>query len=269
MRPFPDVVRIEPYGGNCNLRCRHCPTGVLGGKRGLLHYDDFVRIFDSLPFVPRVLVLYHGSEPLLNKGLEDMIAYAKHRGVKKTVLNTNAARLRPLPLLDEMRVSFDGMSAQENDFIRVNSDFEKHAPAVREVARKQKVVIYNAQVSGGEVTEAAPYLKEFFGDLVEYRTIPVRLWSDQSDLFNGGEVVEKPTHTNYCENLFETFTILSDGTVPKCCEDLRGDYLYGNVFEETPLTIWEKMEDIRERFAKKDYPDACAKCWVVAGRYVK
>lgn len=270
MRPFPDVVRIEPYGGNCNLKCRHCPTGVNGGNRGLLKFDKFVQMFDSLPFVPRVLVLYHGSEPLINRDLEKMIAYAKEKGVKKTVLNTNAVKLRPLPGLDEMRVSFDGNSPEENDHIRIGSNFLKHAPKVLEIAQQQKVVIYNAQITGGDNNpKPAKYLTDYFGDSVEYRTIAVRLWADQENPFDGRETAFEPTHTNYCENLFETFTILSDGSVPKCCEDLAGDYLYGNVFQNSAVEIWERMEGIRERFAKKDYPDTCAKCWVVAGRYVK
>lgn len=267
MRPFPDVIRVEPYGGNCNLACRHCPTGVHGGKRGLLHFDKFVQIFDSLPAVPRVMVFYHGSEPLLNKELEKMVAYAKEKGVKKTVLNTNAVRLRAIPGLDEMRVSFDGISPEENDFVRVGSNFEKHAPVVKELAKTQKIVIYNAQVNGGEAWQAPQYLTDYFGDLVEYRGVSMRLWADQADIFNGGTYVSRPTGTNFCENLFETFTILSDGTVPKCCEDLQGDYLYGNVFQNSPAEIWERMEGIRNRFENKDYPDACATCWVVAGRY--
>lgn len=264
------MIRIEPYGGNCNLKCRHCPTGVNGGNRGLLSYENFVKMFDSLPSVPRVLVLYHGSEPLINRDIEKMIAYAKERGVSKTVLNTNAVRLRPLPGLDEMRVSFDGNSPEENDHIRIGSNFRKHAPAVLEVAKKQKVVIYNAQITGGDNNPPpAQYLVDTFGDAVEYRTIAVRLWADQVNPFDDRETAFAPTGTNYCENLFETFTILSDGTVPKCCEDLAGDYLYGNVFQNSPAELWERMEGIREQFAQKDYPDACAKCWVVAGRYVK
>ena len=217
----------------------------------------------------RVLVLYHGSEPTINRDLEKMLVYAKGRGVKKTVLNTNAVKLRELPGLDEMRVSFDGTTAEENNRIRVGSDFEKHAVRVLEIAQAQKVVIYNAQVTGGKNPTPAKYLTDYFGESVEYRTIAIRLWSDQDKASGGNDYDEHPTGTNYCQNLFETFTILSDGTVPKCCEDLAGEYIYGNVNEDTPLRIWERMEGIREQFSQRFYPDKCAKCWVVAGRFVK
>lgn len=266
-RPFPDVVRLEPYGGNCNLRCRHCPTGVNGGRRGLMKFSTFVTLFNRLPHVPRVAVFYHSSEPLINKELELMLEYAKGKGVQKTVLNTNALLLRPLPHLDEMRVSFDGTSPAENDSIRLGANFKQQAPKVLELAQRQKIVIYNAQITAGEKPDPALYLTEYFGDSVEYRTVPMRLWADQDKSI--ADVAEKPTGVRYCENLFETFTILSDGTVPKCCEDLQGDFLYGNALKEMPIDIWNRMERIREDFAKGNYPDLCAKCWVVGGRYVK
>jgi MoaA/NifB/PqqE/SkfB family radical SAM enzyme len=135
-RPFPDVVRIEP-AGLCNFHCQHCPIGLEGGHRLILRYDRFVEFFRMLPAVPRELVLYHGGEPLLNKNLERMIAYAKDAGVHKVVLNTNASLLnerRDFSRLDELRISFDGESMADNDRIRIGSHFEQHAVQVRLLA---------------------------------------------------------------------------------------------------------------------------------------
>lgn len=266
MRPFPDVVRIEP-AGRCNFRCRHCPIENL---RGLLSFEQFKDIFDHLPFVPRVLVLYHGGESLLNKELEAMLAYAKEHGVSKTVLNTNASLARRLVDLDEMRVSFDGESPEENNYIRVGSNFSKHAIKVKALAEQgQKIVIYNARVTAGEAKSgAADYLMNFFGDLVTYRTEPMRLWASQDKPLEGHQVAFKPTGATFCSNLFDTFTVLANGDVPKCCEDLNGEDIYGNVFQESPQTIWNRMEEVRENFERKRYPKQCQTCWVVAGRYV-
>ena len=257
-RPWPDVIRIEPTGV-CNFRCTHCPVGVEGGKRRVLAYDEFVKFFNMLPKVPRVLVLYHGGEPLLNKRLGDMIAYAKSKGVQKIKLNSNASLLTDetdISLLDEIWFSFDGQSVEENNAIRVGSDFEKHAAAVKRLAlsdtRPTKIVIYNA--SNGE---PAAYLQEYFKDCsVEFRGDPIRTWA---------RVAGQPHATNgttHCTSLFETFTILSDGSVPMCCEDLQGDDIQGNVYENTPLEIWERMEERRQAFARKEYPKLCQTCWV-------
>ena len=261
MRPFPDVVRIEP-SGICNFKCVHCPVGREGGRGVILTYENFVKFFDSLPLVPRVLVLYHGGEPLLNRDLELMLAYAKARGVQKTAFNTNAALLSPkrdLFNLDEMRVSFDGSSPEMNDQIRVNSHFEKHAAQVRRLAlsdvRPKVIKIYNAQHG---TAEAAQYLKDYFkGCNVIFEGVKIREWA---------RIDNEPLPTNgvkFCSDLFSAFTILSNGEVPMCCEDLMHDDIQGNVFENTPLEIWERMEDRRQAFARQDYPKMCQTCWVV------
>lgn len=265
MHPFPGVVRIEP-AGLCNFRCSHCPVGREGGVGTVLTFDNFVRFFNSLPRVPRVLVLYHGGEPLLNKSLENMISYGKSKGVKNIVFNTNAALLtskRDLSQVDELRVSFDGDSPEDNDSIRVNSHFYKHAEQVRQLAQSDKrpkiIKIYNARHG---TNEAAPYLMEYFKDCdVVFEGVKIRKWArlaNQPGMSNG---------VTHCTNLFETFTILSNGEVPMCCEDLMHDDIQGNVFIETPLAIWERMQERRDAFAKNEYPKLCQSCWVTTRNY--
>lgn len=275
MRPFPDVVRIEP-AGLCNFRCTHCPVGRDGGKRGILRFVDFVRYFEALPAVPRVLVLYHGGEPLLCKELEYMINYAKDRGVAHTVFNTNASllserRAHTLALagLDEIRISFDGASPEENNAIRTGSNFEKHAAIVRAIAlsefRPKEMVIYNTKRGGAE---PAQYLKDYFADCpVTFRGEQMREWA-RLGWMEEDERLDAPD-VSFCSNLFNTFTILADGSVPMCCEDLHCVDPIGNVNNNTPLEIWQRMEERRENFANRNYPKLCQSCWVVTGKFVK
>lgn len=260
---FPDVVRIEP-AGICNFKCIHCPIGVEGGHRIILKYDKFIQYFDALPFVPRVLVLYHGGEPLLNKNLERMIDYAKSKGTNKIVFNTNASLLtekRDLSKVDELRVSFDGNSPTENNAIRVNSLFEYDANRVRQLAlsnkRPKTIKIYNA----GTGIPAA-YLLEYFKDCpnVTFEGIKIRQWARLKN-----EPKQPLDNVTHCIALMETFTILSDGSVPMCCEDLQGDDIIGNVNDSTPMQLWEKMAFRREMFKQKMYPKLCQSCFVVTG----
>jgi radical SAM protein with 4Fe4S-binding SPASM domain len=167
--------------------------------------------------------------------------------------------------LDELRVSFDGSSPEENDTIRVNSHFYRHAEMVKKVAeqsiRPKKIVIYNARVG---TDEPAPYLKEFFRDCpVVFRGEKMRTWARLNN-----DVIP-PKRVSFCSNLFETFTILSDGNVVMCCEDLQADEIIGNVFDDDPITIWERMEERRRGFVIKEYPKLCKSCWVVTGAFVK
>lgn len=265
MRPFPDVVRIEP-AGVCNFKCVHCPIGREGGHRVILPFERFVDYFDSLPEVPRVLILYHGGEPLLNKNIEKMIDYAKERGVQKVAFNTNASLLgvkRNLSQVDELRVSFDGDSPDENNSIRVKSNFYKHAKFVKDLAlsslRPKQIKIYNVR---NKTRQPARYLLEYFQGCPNLfvQGEMMRTWARVDN-----EPGVPLANVDYCSALFETFTILSTGDVPMCCEDLQGEDIIGNVNQNTPLELWEKMEERREAFKNKNYPKLCQSCWIVTG----
>src|SRR5450631_1265527 len=90
-RAFPRVVRIEPSGA-CNLACSHCPTGTIKMARGIMPPEIFSRVLDSLARNlenVKVVVLYHGGEPLLNRHFAEMVRQVKSLGIGfvKTVSN--------------------------------------------------------------------------------------------------------------------------------------------------------------------------------------
>jgi len=262
MDAFPSVVRIEP-AGVCNFKCTHCLVGRHGGAGRIMSFDTFVRIFEILPAVPRVLVLYHAGEPLLNKHLELMVNYAHVWGVEKIVFNTNASMITPdrdLSQVDELRVSFDGASAAENDKIRTNSNFEQDAYKVKRLAlsnmRPTVIKIYNVQK---DTDKPAKYLRDYFADCpgVEFEGFRMREWARAQN---------EPQPTNgarYCKDLFESFTITSNGNSVKCCEDLLQEDVTGNVYGQSPLEIWQSMQPIRDAFKRGDYPKQCQSCWVL------
>lgn len=271
MRPFPDVVRIEPTGG-CNLRCLHCPTGQRPNGRKAMSLDKFVGYFEALPLVPRVLVLYHGGEPLLNADLARMISFAKAKGVGKTVLNTNAMLLHSTKAedvafagLDEMRVSIDGASADENNALRVGADFRRVVKNVcdyLDLKPDTQVTIYNVRKHSDGTTP--DFIREaFYGYPVVYRNEKIRVWAGTN-----GQNQFEALRPNFCSNLFETFSIMSDGRVVQCCEDITGSEIIGDLNHETPLEVWERMEQRRRDFERRDYPRLCRACHIVTGFYL-
>lgn len=79
IRPFPKVIRIEP-AGSCNLKCSHCPTGTVKMSRSVMKPTTFSLILNSLQAhldEIKVVVLYHGGEPLLNRNFAEMIKEIK------------------------------------------------------------------------------------------------------------------------------------------------------------------------------------------------
>lgn len=262
--PFPLHLRVE-VAGYCNFKCRHCPNQNM---RGLMSFTDFVRVMESMPKVPELLLLNHSGEPMLNQELEEIVAYAKKVGVRKIFLNTNASLIRPIPGLTEMWVSFDGISPEQNDYVRVGSNFEKFAPRVKEIAEQQRVVIYNTQASSGHMPKPAKYLTDYFGNSVQYFSDAMRLWAGKEGM-EGSTVVQRNNQPVSCRSMFDCMHVLSDGDVVGCCEDLRAEHIYGNVFNESPVEIWKRMQPVRTDFSNKIYNEMCARCYLVNGYFYK
>jgi len=83
----------------CNLHCPYCPTGrgEQGGRgRGKMAYDVFTAILDELGPYAYKLELFNWGEPLLNRELPRLIAYATDRSVA-TLVSTNLS----FPMSDE------------------------------------------------------------------------------------------------------------------------------------------------------------------------
>jgi len=299
---FPDVVRIETVG-KCNFRCIHCPTGINPNNRSILSegmFDSIVGEFLNARFIPRVVVLYHGGEPLLNTKLSKYIRVLKKMGVEKTVITTNASLLtgeqsRELVLagLDEIKVSFDGQSPDENNHIRQGGDFYANAENVKTLCEVRKALgrnnphikISNIRICNKETLqkmseqqqfmfqEPPEYLTKYFcqeGNELEFQSFPAMVWPgyERNGFF---DVVKFETaKPKYCGSLFETTTILSNGDVVLCCYDIKGELVLGNITKESIFDIWssKKYLEIREKFKKYEYSYLCEKCNYVSPVYL-
>lgn len=300
---FPDVVRIETVG-LCNFRCIHCPTGIQPNNRQVLSENSFDYIlaqFTSRNFIPRVVVLYHGGEPLLNKKLPLFIRRLKSIGVSKTSITTNASLLdekRGRELieagLDEIKVSFDGESPDENNKIRQKGDFETNAANVKKLFQTRKelgvnhphIAIRNTRICSEPTLNALyqkqafvfnkppAYLKEYFQDELEevdFRSFPAMVWPGYQMSGDFEAVSFEREKPKYCASLFETITILSNGNIVLCCYDLKGELILGNVFEKNIFDIWNSgpYAKIRENFRRQKYTALCRKCSIVTPYYLR
>lgn len=290
---FPDVVRIETAGA-CNFECRHCPNGYKKNGRGILTVELFNTLleqFRSQNFIPRVAVLYHGGEPLLNPKTPFFIKTLREYGVGKIKIVTNASKLNETCInnlieagLTDMDVSFDGKSPEENNFIRKNGNFNKDAQNVKNLLLKDKikVCVSNVQILTEKeleehlIKKELPiplYLEKYFAGMpnVEFKTFPAMVWPgiDKSE-FREKNMGRKSI--NYCSALFETITILSNGNVVPCCYDIMEEVVFGNIIEEDIFHIWEKHNFLEYRnsikFNKVEKLDLCSKCINVEERYL-
>jgi len=300
VRPFPRVIRIEPSGA-CNLQCAHCPTGTVEMPRSVMRPETFALVAESIRAnldAVKVVVLYHGGEPLLNKHFLKMVSTIKDMGVPfvKTVSN---GMLLTEPLiagivnsgLDHIEFSLDGQSSEENNLVRRNADY---ATVVRNVqrlieyrrqvgAKTPKVFISTTQFVGreserysGQEPEPPRHLVEEFGPESEdgiagYKATWAVRWPHMEVLEDYFECYPDPyaeDTKNFCDHVESTITIRWNGDIVACCYDLTSRYVLGNVHESDLPSIWNnhRYRGLRRSIDTKRFIPLCANCAVVAPR---
>ncbi|MBF0270764.1 MAG: radical SAM protein [Magnetococcales bacterium] len=114
----PILVEVSPTN-LCNHRCDFCAYEYLDRNGTYLDMDRFRVILDELAAMGTKSLFYSGEgEPLIHKGLPDIIVHAGGMGFEQA-LNTNGARLLPavadriLPWLSWVRWSINGVSRED------------------------------------------------------------------------------------------------------------------------------------------------------------
>lgn len=297
--PLPPVVRIEPASA-CNLRCTHCPTGVEPMQRTVMKPALFQRCLDELAKHPgafRVVSLYQGGEPFLNKRFLEMPGRVKALGIPLVKTISNAMLIRPEQCgqivtsgLDLIEISIDGDSAAESDHVRVKSRHEYIIGIVRNLveAKRQlnprfRISISNTRFRDPDaydlavaVPSPAGFLREAFADIedqLEYNPNWAMLWpsalpSAGYDLLHDDRPRPPPRR---CDLLDDMLNIRADGQVVACCYDLTSRTNLGNISEQSLEEIWNgaAAREFRLRFGAGNYPELCRQCVVVTGnRYL-
>jgi len=288
---FPKVVRIEP-ASQCNLMCSHCPTGTIDMNRGLMEYKIFEKVLSEIKTYRdyvKVIVLYHGGEPLLNKKVFEMIKELKN--IKsdlfiKTVSNGMALNKKNADKilasnLDSIEFSLDGQSAEESEEIRIGSSTNNIVSNINYLLNerrlkksKLKVEITTAQFFDPKQPEkkamAPNWIKKTFENFdVSFKPTFAYLWP-HIDLKNNYEILYRDNGTKtYCDHVINTVTIRANGDVVSCCYDLTSKLVTGNINESTIKDIWDgkKYSTIRSQIKNNTPPKICEKCSVIRPNY--
>ncbi len=69
-----------------------------------------------------------------------------------------------------------------------------------------------------------------------------------------------PVQRQPCWHLMRDLTVLIDGTVPLCREDVAGTRLLGNAFTDPLPEIWSRAEAVYRSHLDGSYPGLCAVC---------
>jgi radical SAM protein with 4Fe4S-binding SPASM domain len=137
---FIDVTNI------CNLKCPLCPTGAAapGRPEGMMPLAMFKRVIDEMGEYLISVDLFNWGEPLLNKNIYEMVAYAhKHHIITSISTNFNylpgnSAERLITSGLDILILSIDGASHEVYEKYRVGGKFSKVIDNISAIVNKRR-----------------------------------------------------------------------------------------------------------------------------------
>lgn len=253
-RRFPPVVRVETTN-RCNARCRICPHRFMTRPVQTMSDALYRQVIDECAENRcREVQLHNFGEPLLDRSLPERIAYAKRQGIRKvkffsngSLLNEAWARELLESGLDEIKISLDGATKEEFEWIRPPLRFERVVDNIHRlvVLRDRRgsplrvfVVCCSTSDRGGTIRAVEDAVDGFSFSRVHN-------WADREmrPLVETRERIRKA-----CARLWRTCTVLASGDVALCCLDYDGQHLLGHLDARTSLReVWQGQAYVAAR----------------------
>lgn len=289
--PFPRVLRVEP-ASQCNLACSHCPTGTVEMVRSVMTEQVFEKVLEEIERHKtsiKVIVLYHGGEPLLNRNFYRIVAQIKSINdsfLVKTVSNGMALTRKHSEQiissgLDMIEFSLDGESPDESQHVREKSNTQrivnniKYLIELKAVAGATKPDVYIAttqflrdkdQVNAPVKPPVPAWLEQTFrGGVSGFKATYALQWPHMGDSGKFYFLTVDNQDSNECDHVINTITIRADGSVVPCCYDLTSKLVMGNILDQSLTDIWNgrNYQILRRSIESKKNISICAACAVV------
>ncbi|MCW4049038.1 MAG: radical SAM protein [Candidatus Bathyarchaeota archaeon] len=261
----PRNIVIEPIAG-CNLRCHACPSDSLEREYGKMTFENFIKVLDKMD--PNNIGLYFMGEPFLNNEIFEMIKAAKKRNIKVTI-NTNGTTLyRDYEKivesgLDHLNISLDGFSQESMNSYRKGIKASEILQGIKllSMAKEQhgpphitiRTLLFKPAIK--ELAQIVQFVKTCKIDDHRLITPIITGWggkinTDADKLGNDKHRV-KAGKPDVCPSLFR-MAVTWDGEVLPCCNDVHGQYSFGNIFESSFEDIfWNN--DLRLRKCRREF----------------
>lgn len=273
---FPLQVNFE-LNTTCNLKCIMCVFSSNPPVPEYMSPDLAKRVInEGADKGLASLKLQYRGEPLLYPRIEDIVKYAKDKGILKVMFNTNATLLTEdtaIALIDagidKIICSIDSSVKETYEAVRVGARFEtivknlinlrkqmQHKGAKKPIIRIQAV----KQDLNCEEIESGKYTK---------------FWSEIADEVAFEDELEAKGHTRdttplpdwHCGQLWQRVFILANGDVLPCCAAINLNthepyYVLGNIKDQSLEEIWKsrRIEWLR-RMHKDGDSHRLEMCW--------
>jgi radical SAM protein with 4Fe4S-binding SPASM domain len=147
----------------CNLTCPHCYSAAARRPHNEMGTEECKEVIDSMQEIGVSFIGWTGGEPLLREDLEELIEYARRKGIKSNI-TTNAILLdskRAKSLVKAgnraIQISLDGSTPEKNAVMRraTEEEFYRIIEAMR-ICRSLNIRVYLAMLLGQENLDDGP-----------------------------------------------------------------------------------------------------------------
>jgi radical SAM protein with 4Fe4S-binding SPASM domain len=256
--PFPKTILLDSFNG-CNLKCAFCDHKNISKSRAnrTMGWGLYTKLIDEIARrspTSRVWLIFFG-EPTLLPDMPGRIAYAKAKGLKDVVLNSNGVALSKQTAkryldagLDAIYVGIDAASPKTYEKIRIGGSYYSAVNNVMEYRKlaRNRDKIYVQFVECDENRHEMDKFKTFWKSAnVQVKIRPKVTWAG---LVAPDKELHLPTRTA-CRWLLTSLSVCYNGDVALCPCDIHCRQRMGNVAKQSIEDVWKSYEDAR-RYAR-------------------
>ena len=276
---FPRVILIDNCNA-CNLHCSMCDHKNMKKYRKVQLMDMrlYRKLIDEIAFEnpeARVWEIFFG-DPFMCRDMAKRIRYAKNKGLKDVVLNSNGVMMSKKRAqevieagLDSMYVGIDASNEHTYNRIRIGGNFSRVVKNVlqyrdlleRYGSKEQKLFtqFVVSDINEHEVDDFQAFWNE---NDISVKIRPKVSWAglvDATNLQDNEQVVRKP-----CYWLMQTINICANGEVALCSVDVHCRVKCGNTNHNTIKELWQgKLKKYRAMHNEgrfNELPKMCREC---------
>ena len=273
---FPSVVLLDSVS-YCNLICSMCFHKEMKRKKGLMPWDRFTKIIDEIAVKKpdaRVWMVFFG-EALIIKNRKptifEMIRYAKSKGLKDVVLNSNANLLDAKAAdsliesgLDAIYIGIDAHTPETYVKVRVGGNYEKVQKNVLGLLEKVRasgspLKVYCQFVEMDiNAHEVKPFIDFWTHHGAQVKIRPKVSWAGHVEAPN---LVLGQEDRWPCYWAMRSMSITDQGNVVTCAVDLDASWVAGNVDNQSLEEIWNgTLKEFRQKHLNGAYSELHTLC---------
>jgi len=250
----------------CNAHCIMCPREKHTRPHGVMDQAKYEASIDEvIQLGAKRVVLTGFGEPMLDKGLENKISYAKSKGLY-TYFITNGSALtskRSQALieagLDEIRVSFYGMQSSTYNAVMRGLEFDKTVKNLLDFINIRKdTKIQLSYLVMPENAEDVEEFQAFWEPKVDY----IEIWKPHNWVDGKNFRSHEGVKTSCGRPKNGPLQIQWDGAVIPCCYDYNNNIVLGNAFDTPVMDILngERYQALRDAHESGNFPNYCDQC---------